>query len=215
MKKEIFLENFNSVELKEKLWDLFNRAEKKAKESFSNGFNGWLEIRRVVVDPENYCDCDKGIIYLNPAMSNLGAIFHEIFHFVFHKSTLWHSDELHKNLHNSFGMWGDAFCDTFRYFMEEKLLDEKSRHKWFGEMNQCLIKTPYEIQEEFSDDRCHNLKYKIPTSIIIKKVKKNYDKFKNLWKELNKRFDRQSCNFLEDYFCFKMKEEQEKLGCRE
>lgn len=38
-------------------------------------------------------------------------IFHEVFHSAFHGSPLWYYPENRK--------WGDAFCDAFRYLMEE------------------------------------------------------------------------------------------------
>ena len=115
-------------------------------------------------------------------------------------------------------MWGEAFCDTFRYFMGEELLDKESQ--WFKDMHRCLRISPEEIQDRFPNDNasdhrgCHNLKFKIPTSIIMKKVHENYGEFKNLWRELNERYDRQTNTFLEGHFDFKMKEEQERLNCR-
>lgn len=42
------------------------------------------------------------------------------------------------------------------------------------------------------------LEYCIPASRIVNKVGKDYDNFRSLWKELNRKYD----DLLEDYFDF-------------
>lgn len=219
MQKENFLPCFYDQQLREKFWYLFNYTEKEARK-FAEVNSNWIEIREVINSENDKNSCD-GKIFIKPKWDNLGIIFHEIFHSAFHKSALWHSDELHKNLYNGHGALGEAFCDTFRYFLERELLSEDEKSKSFKNLKECLglDMTPDEIQEKFPNSNasdhpgCHNLKFKIPTSIIIKKADKSYGEFKKLWKELNERYDKHSSAFLEDYFDFKMREKQEGLHC--
>jgi len=228
MDKEKFLPCFYDQELREKLWGLFNSVGDDA-QKFAEVSNNWVEIKCVMAgcnEKWNLVKYNNNIyveIQIVVDKNNMGVLFHEVFHSAFHKSPLWHSDDLHQNRYNGRGMWGEAFCDAFRYFMEEKLLDKDNQDKksqFFENLTDCLTMSPEEIQDRFpahndSDHPgCHNLKFKIPTSIIIKKVNRDYGKFKNLWKELNEEYDRQSCDFLADYFNFRMKEEQKRLNCR-
>ncbi|MCK4781418.1 hypothetical protein KAS79_00630 [Candidatus Parcubacteria bacterium] len=206
MQKENFLPCFYDPELRERLWYLFNYAEKEA-QKFAEVNNNWVGIKCVMAGcAEKWNLVKDNTIYAEIQIvvneNNMAVLFHEIFHSAFHKSFLWHKD----------GMWGDAFCDSFRYFMEEKLLKEGERSKFFREMCECLNLNSQGIQDKFSDDKCHNLKYKIPTSIIIKKVNRDYDKFKNLWNELKKEYDRKQSAFLEDYFEFEMKKNLANFG---
>ncbi len=219
MEKENFLPCFYDSELRERLWYLFNYAEKEARK-FAEVDRNWIEIGEVINSENDKNSCD-GKIFIKPKWDNLGVIFHEVFHSAFHKSALWYSDELHKSLPNDNGTWSDAFCDTFRYFMERELLDEDEKSELFKNLKECLglDMTPDEIQDRFPNHNdpdhsgCHNLKFKIPTSIILKKANKSYGEFKNLWRELNERYDRQSAAFLEEHFHYKMREDQERLHC--
>jgi len=210
MDKEKFLPCFYNQELREKLWGLFNSAEDDA-QKFAEVSNNWVEIKCVMAGCNEkwnlvkYNDNIYAEIQMVVDKNNMGGLFHEIFHSAFHKSFLWHNDS----------MWGDAFCDSFRYLMEEKLLKENERSKFFREMLKCLNLSPQEIQDKFPDDKCHNLKYKIPSSIIIIKANNNYDGLKKLWDDLKKEYDKKQSAFLEEYFDFKMKEGLRRLDCPE
>lgn len=220
MKKGNFLNKLNDIKLRGRLYRLFDNTEAEAK-IFSAGFGNWVPIDKVIQNSNGECKwCVSGsiaIISVDPVKldkdGELGSMFHEIFHSAFHKCPLWYSDVLNKGKYNGYGEWGEAFCDTFRYFMEEALFCGTG--KYFLKINEgYLNRNPDEILKS-TDDKCHDIKYAIPASIIIDKAG-SYEDFRKLWAELNKAWQALSPkdeNFLEAHFKFSMKKLQRRYRC--
>ena len=139
MQKENFLPYFYDRELRDRLWFLFNRAETEAKKFASIVNNNWIEIEKVKNSEDNKNSC-KGEIFIVSEWNNLGAILHEVFHSAFHRSALWQSDKLHKESYNGYGIWGDGFCDAFRYFLEKELLNENEKSELFKNLKMVKVK---------------------------------------------------------------------------
>ena len=116
MNYENFLTNCPDVNVRNKLWGLFNLSEPEAK-WFGSLHNNWVEIPSVKHHPTEAV-WDYGKIRIPAFENNLGALFHETFHSAFHQSPLWHN-----KLNNEGGdSWGEGFCNAFRWFMETQLL---------------------------------------------------------------------------------------------
>jgi hypothetical protein len=209
MKKEKFLGNCADNDLRIKLYNLFNKAEIEAKQ-FSDEFNNWIEIREVIQNDKEDCMWGTGgNITIDPyklaRCNDFGALFHEIFHSAFHESPLWQCDRCRK--------WGDGFCDAFRYFMEDKLLENGA---FYRKLNDGYIHHTFaENLNVCGRDNRHDIQYAIPASLIVKKAHCSLQDFKRLWIELNNEFQTSNNNdkYLEDYFEFPMKELQIKYNC--
>lgn len=217
MRKENFLNTLDLASLRERLYKLFNHAESEAK-SFAVDFSNWVHINKVTQNSNGICRWhESGYITIDPVRlsekDDLGAMFHEIFHSAFHKCPLWYSDVLNKNKYNGYGEWGEAFCDTFRYFMEEELFCGTG--KYFLKISEGYLKrNPNEILKS-TNDKCHDIKHAVPASILIDKAD-SYEDFRKLWAELNKAWQAlnpKDENFLEAHFKFSMKKLQRRYRC--
>ena len=193
MAKTHFLTTVQDQDLREKLWGLFCKAEMKAK-WFPISRNDWVEITSFIESSDTRWR--DGQIEINPKWDDLGQIFHEVFHSAFHYSPLWRD-----SVNNS---WGDGFCDAFRYFMEEKYLSDS---KWYANIGKYLTMSIDEIIEK-PTNMGWKLEYCIPATRIINKANKNYEDFKKLWQELNRRPN----NPLEEYFDFPKRELRKKFN---
>jgi len=221
MNKENFLNNLGDIKLREKLYHLFEYAETEAR-SFLMCFGNWISIDDVVQNSNGKCSWYMSgpiaIISMDPAKlaedNDLGAMFHEIFHSAFHGSPLWHCDLLNKTKYNNHGMWGDAFCDVFRYFMEERLFN--SSGKYFLKINSGYLNSSFdEVLKIKNTDKCHDIVYAIPASTIIKNAG-GYIGFKKIWAQINNSWQTMGMkdeNFLETYFNLPMKELQKQYRC--
>lgn len=201
MEKQKFLDTLSDKKLLEKLYVLFNVAEKQAR-SFSLRFGNWVNIEKVCENTRGNCRWfSNGHITIDATRLNsdndLGVIFHEVFHSAFHNSALHdgHQDE----------SWGDAFCDAFRYFMEKQHLSGNPSG-WFGNVggllgmgfNQAIVgKTNGEIGRI--------KKYLYPASLIIKKANRDYGEFCVFWFDLLRRKHSEAGSpILNQYFCYDM-----------
>lgn len=135
--------------------------------------NPFISITTVSLDTKNtWCD---GEIHLKGDGNDLGVIYHEVFHSTFHGSAIWKYDEKHPRK-----VWGDAFCDAFRYLMQIKYkltgVDDK---KFMGKFRKCLRKRDIDITAQDS--------YKeLGSRIIIHLRSPSFNRYRYLWNLLNK-----------------------------
>ncbi|MFA5336876.1 MAG: hypothetical protein WC330_00920 [Candidatus Omnitrophota bacterium] len=174
MDYESFLVDCSDINLRNKIWELFNQAEPEAK-YFCNPLSNWVELtsvksrdksggrwRTYFLNGKKYAKIE---IYAN--WDELGLIFHEIFHSAFSGSLLVRNELNNKNGDN----WGDGFCNAFRWFMETRVL--KKSH-W--------LDTFRKTKKSFK---------------ILNTCDCDYQIFKEQWVYLNDNSD----TILDDFFC--------------
>ncbi|HEX8202260.1 MAG TPA: hypothetical protein VF590_17415 [Isosphaeraceae bacterium] len=99
--------------------------------------------------------------------TDLGVLYHEVFHSAFHASPLPSGEDEE---------WGDAWCDAYRFFHDgdfQKNIDQYCR-------------MTFEQARSFGDwnsDRA----YAYPCSLIVKKCDRDYEELKKLWFQLCQR----------------------------
>jgi hypothetical protein len=199
MKCEDFLSNCGDVNLRKKICRLFEYAENEAK-WFGSLRDNWVEI----VSAEGAAETKwvplsghkaKILIQLEAEESYLlGGVFHEIFHSAFHDLPL------SKYLGNY--LWGDGFCEAFRYYMAKKnLLASDFMIKKFNEDSN---KSDEEIISSGYKD--WDIPYGITAYRIIKGSKDDYGNFKTLWENLNE----DKLVNLDKYFNFSLEDNLKK-----
>jgi hypothetical protein len=193
MEFEDFLTSLQDKNLRDTLWDLFCKTETEAKQ-FPIDSEDWVDINLIIVS-ERSLWFDDGKIELDPKWDDLGQIFHETFHSAFHNSPLW-NNKVNRT-------WGEGFCDAFRYFMEDRFLDDS---KWFSNLRSYLKKNIEEILQN-RRNLGWKLEYCIPATRIINKAERDYSNFRDMWKQLNQN----PKNLLEDYFAYPKRELWEKF----
>ena len=153
-----FLNNCRDPELRMQLYDLYLIAEPEARR-----FALWRNWRPIVevVAGEGASWGPKGqgaVIRIRPDKSDMGALFHELFHGAFDHSPLQRNND----------KWGEAFCNAFRYFMEARLIPDSP---WLAGFNTRL---PAGV----------NLKYMTPhPDLILLYCQQDYDRFLAFWIE--------------------------------
>lgn len=164
-----FLPTSDDVELRKILWSLYCYAEKEAM-AFCNPGNPWINIRFVREAKLGELDgfwvwheipAQWAEMGLRPKNEDKGIAFHEVFHSTFHESPLYYDP---KNL-----LWGDAFCDAFRYFMEEIQLCGKS--EWLRDFKAYF--------GNFERQKGDN--YRGWGSLIVSHCNRDYEEFKKFW----------------------------------
>jgi len=183
-----FLKDYGNKEVLKIYWNNFSLIEKEAR-SFKLSEEQWIEINNIELSKETYW-VDNGTIYLNPDIDDIGCLYYNTFHSAFHRSYL-HSgkDE----------MWGEGFCNAFRYFMELKTNNKRS--KWMNNLKKYMKIVEDLSRLKKSKDKFLN-KYIYPAVLIIYKSDNSYDKFFKLWFELNNDRKIKNADILNNYFNF-------------
>jgi hypothetical protein len=114
--------------------------------------------------------------------TELGALYHEVFHSAFHASPL-HSGEDER--------WGDAWCDAFRYFHDAG----------FRAKIDLYCRMTFE-QARSHGDWSSDKVYAFPCSLIVKKCDRNYAELKKLWFQLCERRRVSRSDILADCFSY-------------
>ncbi len=176
-----FLKECRDERLRKRLWVLFQRAEEEAR-TFCDSGNCWIRILKVV-ECANASWSPDGTIKIPVSCGNLGVIFHEVFHSAFHQSPLWHVRC------NGNDQWGNAFCDAFRYFMDDLHLSDSEDTKFFPDFKSKMTKPTKDIV--IVGDRYQGW----ASRIVLKACEiagardmpeySEYDAFKQLWRERN------------------------------
>jgi|GEM_PF-2391146 len=188
--KEHFLPDWNS-ELRARQFDKFHQAKALAF-LFVNSQDEYVAIGNVVSDSSNWWELNghEAVIHYNKDnVGDEGVLYHEIFHSVFHKS----------NLHNGTDeLWGEGFCDAFRYFME-KQIESKTRSGWLLEKERRLEMIRADQMQAHPRTDFERV-YSTPSLLIISKSDYDFDSFLTLWKSLNELRENMDHDILNTYF---------------
>lgn len=184
-----FLINFTDAEQKEKLKKYFDQSVLLASQYHCR----FIPIIKVKKCEHNGWASD-GTICFNPE-EEVGTLYHEVFHSAFHPS----------KLHNCVnGIWGDPFCDAFRYYAESTLNTE---FQWHEKLTRYCNMSFNEVMNASCAKR-HDQTYAYPASLIIKKVglDRQEESFFTLWREIHNMANKSSDFSLDNYFCYSIKE---------
>lgn len=180
-----------------RLWRLFVAAEQAAR-GFARQPAEWSEIR-VVVESDRALWTVDGKIEIPMAEDPEGAMFHEVFHSAFHHSALHAgSDEL----------WGEAFCDAFRYVMERTLLPEPS--DWVKRMDVHLA-APV-AAATVGDDQARQ--YWHPASLILRASSSSLEGLQRLWFRLLEKRQQVGGDILNEHFGYDVETGVQRVGAR-
>jgi hypothetical protein len=112
--------------------------------------------------------------------AEVGGIFHELFHSVFHHSPLLQGRDEH---------WGDAWCDGFRYFHDPAFRNRIDRYRRMT----CE-------QARRAGDWNHDRQYAYPCSLIVTRCGTDFGRFRALWLEVCDRRRREGRDILGEVF---------------
>lgn len=142
---------------------------------FCDSSNPFIEIIEVKKGSGNNW-CADGHITIEGDIDNLGVIYHEVFHSVFHGSKPWEFDC------RTTKKWGDAFCDVFRYLMGLEFPIERQKVDFQREFEKYIKLNDYEISK--SDTYT-----KLGSRIFLRLTNRNIIGFRSMWQKLCKKKD--------------------------
>jgi hypothetical protein len=144
-------------------YDFYVKGEAEAKTFVVNWV--WWPIQQVLVQQQGQSALWVPDHFLRTATIFLhdgeivGSVFHEVFHSAFSGSHLFVTNE----------KWGDAFCNAFQFFMEEKHMPASKIL--------AQVKDRTQQGKEVKMDQA----YPDP---ILENCNKDYEHFKTLWRRL-------------------------------
>lgn len=186
----MFLPTFADDAEKERLWQLFLAAERRAK-AFPTSADRFVPIQRVDLGDEGAKWLPSGVIELNPGTAP-GTLFHEIFHTVFHK-TIFHQKS--KDEH-----WGEGWCDAFRFASEHALLGGPET-EWSKKIARYTKMSLDEVLAKTNDAK-HDRTYEFPASRIVQKTDGTLKGVRALWLKLSADREARGTDILDDFFGF-------------
>lgn len=169
--------SFYNPPYNERAAKVFLNAEAEATR-FCVGSNQFIPITNISQGSENTWNNGRNCrITLIGECNDLGVIYHEVFHSVYHGSSIWQIDETNEN-----PRWGDAFCDAFRFLMHKnyKIAGTGDKH-FVTQFRKCLKMDDMNITAQDS--------YKELGSRIIKCLSPcpSLNRYRSLWHRLNEK----------------------------
>jgi hypothetical protein len=149
-------------------WPLPETAVEIKHRGKENGGAGWM-----LVD-ERHAKVKIG------TEADVEAVYHELFHSVFHFSPL------HQGRDEE---WGEAWCDGFRYFHDPS---------FGGKIDRYRRMTLEEVRR--AGDWNHDRRYAYPCSLIINRCGADFRRFRELWLELCEQRKREGRDILGEVF---------------
>ena len=199
---QTFLSAYPDATKREGLWGMFKKVRDEA-QSLSSFW--WREIIEVVYDPESGpgWSADSTAVRLNIPlleMNNEGALIHELFHVVYDGSPIY------KEFFEKNKLWGDGFCDAFRYCIEKDFL-QRGSSIIYQKIDPYLSKREIEKMLALPEqDKKWQITNTIPAALIIRRCG-DYEGFKKIWRDLN-----QTPEDLDSYFNFSVRDRLQELA---
>ena len=186
-----FMAGHSDETRRQAMWDYFLVVERQAK-TLEGARDRWKTIKAVTLGTTGPKWFPTGRLQLGET-SAPGTMFHEVFH------NTYSGSELHAGQDNA---WSEAFCDAFRYMMEESILPDP-RTPWFKKVDQYSDLTYAQVMAK-SGDKSFDQKYCYPASLIIHAANKNPREFYKLWFTLQKLRNEKNADILNEYFRYDM-----------
>jgi len=179
-----FLSTGVDAPLRQRLWELFQKAEPKAMK-IADLEGQWVPLTGVSLSENRatsewifHLEKKTARIEIKAKPGDLGEIFHEVFHSAFENSPLWKPCGKGVNAH-----WGEGFCDAFRCYMEKELLSREEA--WYWRLcSELCEKSDQQVIRGARRDEETATKFTLRAVRVLEKAP-DFNRFRQFWKERN------------------------------